>query len=337
MKKINLKANNDINGIISRPNNIILYQKYLHEMSKYSILTREEEHMLFDNIKNKNCQKSLDSLCKHNLRFVVSIAKTYAHVITGTVMTLEDLICEGNIGLINAIHKFDNTTDNKFISYAVWHIRQMIFKYINEHSKSIRTPQNVRTLMNKINRHKLKLSQILEREPDNTELYEYCSKNMKIVDKLPDYNNFKHIMQNELRDKLLSENISNDSDSTIADNIICDESDNTLNNIYNNENKIIIYDILKKLNNRDRDILSMFYGIKCEKSTLEQIGKKYNLTSESIRLKINKLIRNLKYTNKDNNPYIYQNSKDKLIYDYKLKYKETKNKIYDESNTVYLI
>lgn len=304
MKQIDIKSSHNNSGTISCPGNKDMFRIYMNELTKINTLTREEEHLLFLNVKNNKCKKSIDLLCKHNLKFVVSIAKTYNNTIHNTVLTLEDLICEGNIGLCNAIHKFDCSSDNKFISYAVWHIRQMILKYISDNNKSVRVPINVRNDIARIKAEYNRLSHKLGREPEITELYEYCLIHANFKYGIPSYERFCIMYTNDKFDRLLSEKTNEDSTMSLSDNIVCLESNNTMESIYINDNKQVLNNLLNTLSNRESGILKHFYGINCENESMHKIGTRYDITQERVRQIINKSIKTLKYKHNNINPLI---------------------------------
>lgn len=307
MKNIDIRANVSPTGLISNPGNKDIFRMYITEVAKISTLSREEEHQLFLNVKKNNCRKSIDLLCKHNLKFVISIAKTYNQIIFNTILTLEDLICEGNIGLCNAIHKFDCNSENKFISYAVWHIRQMILKCISDNIKSIRVPGNIKNDIAKINIENIKLIQKLGREPEITELYEYCMLNIDFKYGSPSYKRFCSIVNNNNKfDKLLSEkaNSFDDSTATLADNVMCKESNNTIDSIFLNDNKDLLHKLLNTLAPRASSIIKIFYGINCEHQSMPKIADKYGVTTECVRQIINKGIKTLKTKHHNINPYV---------------------------------
>jgi RNA polymerase primary sigma factor len=169
MKLNNLKVNG---ATIVVANNKEIFNRYLIEIEKLKPLTKEEEVCLFKQIETNDDQTAIDKICKHNLLFVVSVARSYAKTLPKSSLTLEDLVSEGNIGLCLAIRKFDYKTGNKFISYAVWWIRQHILKCIQDNIKSIRIPSNIRTVINKYNKKESNLEQIFNRKPTTLEVFE---------------------------------------------------------------------------------------------------------------------------------------------------------------------
>jgi len=146
--------------------------EHLNEIAKFRPLSREEEAETFKLIKLGD-QRAIDKICKHNLLFVVSVAKRYSVMLgASSTLTLEDLISEGNIGLFIAINKFNPEEGNKFISYAVWWIKQCILASIQNNIKNIRIPSSVRSELNKINRKEQQLTQLFERSPSSIEIFE---------------------------------------------------------------------------------------------------------------------------------------------------------------------
>lgn len=227
--------------------------------------------MIFFRRWQKAIKKALDKVVQSNLRFVISVAKQYQNQGVG----LEDLISEGNVGLIKAATRFDNSRGFKFISYAVWWIRQSIMQSISEHSRIIRLPVNHVNSINKINRINSKLEQELEREPTIDELSQALDGlDIKIKDSL--LLNIKMtsldspVKEGEdlfLYDVIENKNAERPDDGFIQESLLSD-----------------IEKVLKRLNNRQRTILSMYYGIMgFQQMTLEEIGEYFSLTRERVR------------------------------------------------------
>lgn len=155
----------------SSPNNKEIYNRYISEVRNLKPLSREEEVDLFKRIEVTNDKAAIDKICKHNLLFVVSIAKKYSSLVSSTTLTLEDLISEGNIGLYLAIEKFDYKKGFHFISYAVWGIRRAILNAIQLHIRSIKLPNSVREKVHNLHKKELEMQQTLGRDIDVVELY----------------------------------------------------------------------------------------------------------------------------------------------------------------------
>ncbi len=254
--------------------------KYLQEIGRKDLITVDEEVELAQKIKQGD-QAALDKLVSANLRFVVSVAKQYQN----QGLSLPDLIDEGNLGLIKAAQKFDETRGFKFISYAVWWIRQSILQALAEQSRIVRLPLNQVGSLNKIGKALQRFEQENERRPSPAELAEQLDVPVeKIADTMKVSG--RHVSvdapfvdgeDNSLLDVLPNE------DSPMADSSLTQES------LSKEVNRA-----LKQLNPRERDILKMFFGIGCQEMTLEEIGAKFDLTRERVRQIKEKAIRRLK-------------------------------------------
>ena len=254
--------------------------KYLQEIGREGLLTVDEEVELTQRIK-KGDRHALDKLVRANLRFVVSVAKQYQN----QGLSLPDLINEGNVGLIKAAEKFDETRGFKFISYAVWWIRQSILQALAEQSRIVRLPLNQVGSLNKINKALTRFEQENERQPTNEELSEMIDvPKDKISDTLRVGS--RHVSVDapfvEGEDNSLLDVIPND-DSPSADRGLVNESLNTE-----------IERALSTLTDREREIIKSFFGIGCQEMTLEEIGERFGLTRERVRQIKEKAIRRLK-------------------------------------------
>ena len=254
--------------------------KYLQEIGRKDLISVDEEVELAQRIKQGD-QKALDKLVSANLRFVVSVAKQYQN----QGLSLSDLIDEGNLGLIKAAQKFDETRGFEFISYAVWWIRQSILQALAEQSRIVRLPLNQVGSLNKIGKALSRFEQENERRPSAAELAEQLD---VPVDKIADTMKVsgRHVSVDapfvDGEDNSLLDVLPND-DSPMADSSLTQES---LSKEINRA--------LDQLNPRERDILKMFFGIECQEMTLEEIGAKFDLTRERVRQIKEKAIRRLK-------------------------------------------
>ena len=254
--------------------------KYLQEIGREDLITVEEEVELAQRIKQGD-HAALEKLTRANLRFVVSVAKQYQN----QGLSLPDLINEGNLGLIKAAEKFDETRGFKFISYAVWWIRQSILQALAEQSRIVRLPLNQVGSLNKISKALSKFEQENERKPSPEELAEELD---IPVDKISDTLKVsgRHISVDapfvEGEDNSLLDVLVND-DSPIADRTLIDES-------LSKE----IERALQLLQPREREIIKMVFGIGCQEMTLEEIGDKFGLTRERVRQIKEKAIRHLR-------------------------------------------
>ncbi|MEO6729209.1 MAG: RNA polymerase sigma factor RpoD/SigA [Candidatus Dojkabacteria bacterium] len=258
--------------------------KYLHEIGKVDLITAEEEVILAQKIREGD-QAALERLTKTNLRFVVSVAKQYQN----QGLTLGDLINEGNLGLIKAAKRFDETKGFKFISYAVWWIRQSILQAIAEQSRIVRLPLNQVGSLSKISKAFSRLEQEFEREPSPEELAETLETTVeKISDTLS--NSGRHVSmdapfvqgeENTLLDVL--ENDNPDTDSMLIDESLSEE----------------IKRSLSTLTEREREIIVLFFGLSTNHPlSLEEIGEKFNLTRERVRQIKDKALQRLRHTSR---------------------------------------
>jgi len=258
--------------------------KYLQEIGKEELITVEEEVELAQRIK-KGDQAALEKLTRANLRFVVSVAKQYQN----QGLSLPDLINEGNLGLIKAAEKFDETRGFKFISYAVWWIRQSILQALAEQSRIVRLPLNQVGSLNKINKAFSKFEQEHERKPSPDELAESLDLPAdKVADTL----------------RVSGRHISVDApfvegeDNSLLDVLINNDSPNADRALMMESLAKEIERALATLTERESDIIRMFFGIGCQEMTWEEIGERFGLTRERVRQIKEKAIRRLRHTSR---------------------------------------
>lgn len=246
--------------------------KYLRDIYKLEMITVENEVLLCEKIKNNDI-KALEKLVLANLRFVISVAKQYQN----QGLSLTDLISEGNIGLIKAASRFDATKGFKFISYAVWWIRQSILQAISENARVIRLPQNKVLISNRIQKTYNNLYQEFEREPTIDEVSNTLGVDPQIV---------KLIMEKQDKATSLDSPLSSDDENySLVDIIANTDTDNE------NSQKDEIVDVLQTLSERDSKIIKMYFGIGfAHRYTLEEIAKELDLTKENVRQIKNKII-----------------------------------------------
>ena len=259
--------------------------KYLQEIGKVDLITAEEEVELARRIKQGD-QEALEKLTKANLRFVVSVSKQYQN----QGLTLPDLINEGNMGLIKAAQRFDETRGFKFISYAVWWIRQSILQALAEQSRIVRLPLNKIGSINKINKTIARLEQVNEREPDAKE----------IAGEL------------EMTETEVKESMRNAGRHVSMDAPLIQDEDNNMYDVLKSEESItpetgLLYESLRKeidraistLTQREADVIRLYFGLNGSyPMTLEEIGEQFDLTRERVRQIKEKAIRRLKHTSR---------------------------------------
>ncbi len=254
--------------------------KYLQEIGKEDLITVEEEVELAQRIK-KGDQEALEKLTKANLRFVVSVAKQYQN----QGLSLPDLINEGNLGLIKAAEKFDETRGFKFISYAVWWIRQSILQALAEQSRIVRLPLNQVGSLNKINKAFAKFEQENERTPSPEELAEVLDlPREKVTD----------TMRVAGRHVSVDAPFADGEDNNLLDVLVNTDSPNADRGLINESLGTEIDRALATLTEREKDIVKFFFGIGCPEMTLEEIGDKFGLTRERVRQIKEKAIRRLR-------------------------------------------
>ena len=258
--------------------------KYLQEIGKEELITVEEEVELAQRIK-KGDQEALEKLTKANLRFVVSVAKQYQN----QGLSLPDLINEGNLGLIKAAEKFDETRGFKFISYAVWWIRQSILQALAEQSRIVRLPLNQVGSLNKIN----KLSPVSSRSTSAPLRPRQLANELELP---------KEKVTDTLR--VAGRHVSVDApfadgeDNSLLDVLVNPDSPNADRGLINESLSTEVDRALETLTERERDIIKYFFGIGCSEMTLEEIGEKFDLTRERVRQIKEKAIRRLRHSSR---------------------------------------
>ncbi|MGB9853090.1 MAG: sigma-70 family RNA polymerase sigma factor [Candidatus Kapaibacteriota bacterium] len=261
--------------------------KYLQEIGKYELLTPEEEVELAKKIKKGGVegQRALERLVKANLRFVVSVAKQYQN----QGLTLGDLINEGNLGLIKAATRFDETKGFKFISYAVWWIRQSILQALAEQSRIVRLPLNRVGALNKIGKKFSELEQKFEREPTTTELAEQLDMTVQDI---------QETIKIAGRHLSVDQPLPQNEDNRLLDVIPNDQQPAPDYQLIQESLRIEIENLLTTLPEREAEVIRLFYGIGCAQLTLEEIGEKFNLTRERVRQIKEKAIRRLRHSSR---------------------------------------
>ena len=254
--------------------------KYLQEIGHEELISAEEEVELARRIKTGD-RKALEKLTKANLRFVVSVAKQYQN----QGLSLPDLINEGNIGLLKAAEKFDETRGFKFISYAVWWIRQSILQAIAEQGRVVRLPLNQVGSVNRINKVLSKFEQENERRPS--------------VDEIADKTDLPHekiedVLKVNTRQVSVDAPMADGDGTSMIDFMQSDSDSSTDEELLKESLRAEVASALSVLNDRERNVIEAFYGINQPECTMEEIGKKYGLTRERVRQIREKAIRRLK-------------------------------------------
>ena len=243
--------------------------QYLSDIAKIPMVTPQEEVILAQKIREGD-QAALERLTTANLRFVVSVAKQYQ----SSGLTLGDLINEGNLGLVKAAKRFDETKGFKFISYAVWWIRQSILSAIGEQSRMVRLPLNQVGDLSKIAKAASKLEQIYERQPTPEELAEDLETTVQKV---------SSSLAHSGRHLSYDTPFSSEETNTLLDVLKSPES-GTDNEMMNESLRTEVSDSMRILGDKERDVLELFFGLKNQQAhSLEEIGEKYQLTRERVR------------------------------------------------------
>ena len=259
--------------------------KYLQEIGKVDLIPADEEVELAQKIKAGD-QRALEKLTKANLRFVVSVAKQYQN----QGLTLPDLINEGNLGLIKAAQRFDETRGFKFISYAVWWIRQSILQALAEQSRIVRLPLNKIGSINKINKMYALLEQSNERPPTAEEI----AKELDMT-----VNDVRESMKNSGRHLSMDAPLVEGEDSNLYDVLRSGESPNPDRNLIQESLRTEIERSLETLTPREADVVRLYFGLGDQHPmTLEEIGETFDLTRERVRQIKEKAIRRLKHTSR---------------------------------------
>lgn len=322
MRLNNLK---EMGQVYSNPNDRNNYNRYIKEISKLGPLTREEEQALFKEYKMTGNPAIKEKICKHNLLFVFSVAKRYASLIPNSTLTLEDLIDEGNLGLCIAVDKFDYETGNKFISYAVWWIRQQIIASIQDNYKTIRLPNSIRNVIRNIEKKESELVQQLGREVTSEEIFHALSdtrvSSPHVIDELLKMNSFESSLNKTIRPDEQIERIDliNSDDNTPHESLEVKEREDLLN------------EILSKLPDRVQNYMTDYFGLGgAEQLTLKQMGEKYDCTASGIKQTIDKYLRRMKYNNRQLGKYLFPTP------DYSFE-REWRKRNKEHDNTTYLL
>ena len=270
------------NSITSRGSQSL--EDYLNDISKQPLLTAEEEVKLAQRIRNDD-REALERLVCANLRFVVSVAKQYQN----QGLTLPDLINEGNIGLIKAAEKFDETRGFKFISYAVWWIRQSILQALAEQSRMVRLPLNQVSAVSRINKLIMKFEQEHERKPSAYELSE-------LIDETPE--KIRDSLRANGRPMSINAPLGEGDDSTLLEVISDENTPQADRGMIDKSLATEIERMLDTLDEREKTIVEMCFGINNREMTLEEISEKFGLSRERVRQRREKALLKLRHSNK---------------------------------------
>ena len=259
--------------------------KYLQDIGKEELITTDEEVQLAQRIRTGD-QQALEKLCKANLRFVVSVAKQYQN----QGLSLPDLINEGNLGLIKAARRFDETRGFKFISYAVWWIRQSILQALAEQSRIVRLPLNQVGTLSKMNKVSSRLEQRFERPPSSDEI----AKEMEISE-----HKVEETLRISTRTISMDAPLDQDDDLRFLDVFVAEDVPGTDEDLIRESLAREVQRSLSTLAEKEREIINLFYGVGVPHNyTLEEIGDMFDLTRERVRQIKEKALRRLKHSSR---------------------------------------
>lgn len=297
-----LRQKDSVNGQIVNYGNRNFYDKYLNEISKYKPLPIEEEVALFEKIKENGDNNAIEKIMKHNLLFVVSVARHYSVSLLSSTLTLEDLINEGNIGLYEAIDGYDANKGFKFISYAVWHIKKRIIKALSDNLKTIRVPVGVRNEIMKIKKKEISMIQTHERPVSTVEIFEAMLNDGEIK-KNDSVERLDNILKMYNFEKSLSTKASEDGDMELSD-MISNDSPSALETMLSDEKKQLTLSLLNKIPQEDRIYVKEYFGFDTNiPLTFKEIAEKHGKTNEFIRSTVTKNLLWLKRTSRSNRAY----------------------------------
>lgn len=265
--------------------------KYLQEIARVSLITAEDEVMYAKRIREGD-QVALEKLVNANLRFVVSVAKQYQ----GNGLTLGDLINEGNVGLVKAAMRFDETRGFKFISYAVWWIRQSIMQALAEQSRVVRIPMNRIGSLSRVNRAFSELEQKYQREPSHEELAEMLEVTPTEID---------HTMMMGSRQVSLHAPFTQGEENGLLDTIVDDSELPPDSELMNDSLRAEVQRSLATLTERESDIIQYYFGLNGLPLTLDEIGERFNITRERVRQIKEKALKRLRHTSRSRGLKLY--------------------------------
>jgi RNA polymerase primary sigma factor len=271
------------------PRSTIASNLYISELNKYDLLTTEEEISYAQRARSGD-QEAIDKLVKGNLRFVVTVAKRY----TSSPTMLEELIQAGNEGLIKAAKRFDETRGFKFISYAVWWIRQEILTYIAKHKRVVYMPPSRSTIAYKLYECEIILTSLTEREPTDKELYEFFVQEHGEQEsfKRITFDNFKEIRDADKLPTSFDAELSADDNTTLIDITPSEDDSHRAHEL--EYTKELIKQYLTALMPRERYVIKNHYGIDCEQKSLQEIADEFNMHPNTIGLIHKKALRKLR-------------------------------------------
>ena len=244
--------------------------RYFTEIREYPLLTKEEELQLAENVRN-GCKASLDELIESNLSFVVKVASEYRNI----GLPFEDLLNEGNLGLIEAAHRYDASKGTKFITYAIWWIRKSILKALSEHSTMVRVPNYQMKKIREIRETEKQLRRELGRKPRRTEISDKLRRNVAKIDQ---------VLQFSMREMSLDDKVGKERDTPIADYLVDQDSINPEDDLISREANTLVGEAIHYLTDQERTVISFRFGLAGGPPlTLKAIGYKMGISRERVR------------------------------------------------------
>jgi RNA polymerase primary sigma factor len=255
-------SHNDRGSVLSR---------YFSEIRAYPLLTKDQEHCLARNVQKDGCRASLNELIESNLSFVVKVASEYRNL----GLPFEDLLNEGNLGLIEAAHRYDASKGTKFITYAIWWIRKSILKALSEHSSLVRIPTYQMKKVKEIRDAEHVLSRKLGRKPRREEISARLERSLTKVDQ---------VLQFNLRELSLDDKLGKDRDKPIADYLVDQRSANPEDDLIKRESNDLVAEAMRHLSEQERTVIAYRFGIIAGRPlTLKEIGELMNISRERVR------------------------------------------------------
>jgi RNA polymerase primary sigma factor len=255
-------SQNDRSSVLSR---------YFSEIRNYPLLTKDQEHCLARNVQRQGCQVSLNELIESNLSFVVKVASEYRNL----GLPFEDLLNEGNLGLIEAAHRYDASKGTKFITYAIWWIRKSILKALSEHSNLVRVPSSQLKKVREIRDAETVLSRRLGRRPRRDEISARLERSLSKVDQ---------VLQFNLREMSLDEKFGKDRDKPIAEFLVDAHSTNPEADLIKREASLLVAEAMSHLSDQERKVIAHRFGIQMRRAlTLKEIGEMMCISRERVR------------------------------------------------------
>jgi RNA polymerase primary sigma factor len=284
--KLNVKGGT---GVIVSVNNRKHYDMYLNEISNFKPLSKDEEYELFRRLVEEEDDSALDKIYKHNLLFVVSVARKYASITNSNVISLEDLINDGNIGLMMAARKFDYKSGFRFLSYAVWWIRQQILTSIQSNVKNIRIPPAVRTEINLLKKIQTKLEQELGRDISVVEIFDYMVEN-DLIKKTNSIERIDELLKMEKIEVSLNTTVGTEDGVELGELIAGDSFgvDDFMNKF---DSEVKVRTFLSNIPKKYAELIIDFYGLFGNKKLkIEELSEKHNVSPTNAKFNMNKHI-----------------------------------------------